>query len=247
MRAISTDKIALVIGASGGIGSALVDALLERRDVDTLIGTFYQSPILKRKDDRLSFQRVNMTDEAEVLSLLGDVASRHGRLDYLINTVGFLHEPSHMPEKEIQQIDSDFFLRNIQLNTLPTLLLAKYAKPLFKKAERPVFASVTARLGSIEENNLGGWYSYRASKAAANMALKTLAVEWRRTLPKAVVAALHPGTTDTALSKPFQGNVPAEKLFSARHASSLMLEVIDQLTPDQSGKFWSWDGSELPW
>jgi len=110
-----------------------------------------------------------------------------------------------------------------------------------------VFATVSARVGSIEDNRLGGWFSYRASKAALNMCLKTLAIEWRRTLPNVAVAALHPGTTDTALSRPFQHNVPREQLFTPRQTANYLLNVLDGLEPAQSTQFLAFDGEWLPW
>jgi len=130
---------------------------------------------------------------------------------------------------------------------LPSLLLAKHLHSKFRHGRPGVFATVSAKVGSIEDNRLGGWFSYRASKAALNMCLKTLAIEWRRSLPNVAVAALHPGTTDTALSVPFQHNVPPEQLFTPRQSVDYLVEVLDGLKPAQSGQFLAFDGEELPW
>ena len=130
---------------------------------------------------------------------------------------------------------------------MPTLLLAKYLHGSFRHGRPSVFATVSAKVGSIEDNRLGGWYSYRASKAALNMCLKTLAIEWARTLPNVAVTALHPGTTDTALSRPFQRHVPPQHLFSPSQSVDYLLEVLDGLIPAQSGRFLAFDGEVLPW
>ena len=127
------------------------------------------------------------------------------------------------------------------------MLFAKYLPLHFRHKQTAVFSTISARVGSIEENYLGGWYSYRASKAALNQVLKTLSIEWRRTLPNVCVVALHPGTTDTALSKPFQKNVPEKQLFSTNNSVMFMSEVISNLTPEKSGQFISFDGENLPW
>jgi len=117
----------------------------------------------------------------------------------------------------------------------------------FKHGRPALFATVSAKVGSIEDNRLGGWYSYRASKAALNMCLKTLAIEWQRSLPNVAVAALHPGTTDTDLSKPFQRHVPEHQLFSPDQSVIYMVNVLQKLKPADSGKFWAFDGELLPW
>ena len=158
-----------------------------------------------------------------------------------------LHTPAQGPEKTIRHIDPAFFLQSMSVNTVPTLLLAKHLQSNFRHGRPAVFATVSAKVGSIEDNRLGGWFSYRASKAALNMCLKTLAIEWRRSLPNIVVAALHPGTTDTALSRPFQHNVPSGQLFTPRHSVHCMLDVLDGLNSADSGQFLAFDGEKLPW
>ena len=131
-------------------------------------------------------------------------------------------------------------------NPLP-LLLAQALEPLIPKDLPCHFASLSARVGSIGDNRSGGWYAYRAAKAAQNQLLRTLALEWRRRLPQMCVSLLHPGTTATRLSQPFQANVPAGQLFSPERAASQLLDVLAGLGPDQSGGFWAWDGQPIPW
>jgi len=135
----------------------------------------------------------------------------------------------------------------MQVNCVPSLLLGKYAGSALKASPQGLFATVSARVGSIEDNRLGGWHSYRASKAALNMALKCLAIEWQRTLPSVRVLSLHPGTTDTNLSKPFQQRVPESKLFSADQTAKYLLKLCREAHSHDSGRFIAWDGSTIPW
>jgi NAD(P)-dependent dehydrogenase (short-subunit alcohol dehydrogenase family) len=127
------------------------------------------------------------------------------------------------------------------------MLLFKQVQPLLKHDDRSILATISAKVGSIGDNQLGGWYGYRASKAALNMFIRTSSIEYKRTCPQAILVALHPGTTDTKLSLPFQRNVPPEKLFTVDRTVSQLLTVIENLTPADSGKFFSWDGSQIVW
>jgi NAD(P)-dependent dehydrogenase (short-subunit alcohol dehydrogenase family) len=232
----------VIIGGSGGIGRTFVQTLAERDDVNSIVATFNTA----RPDfnhTKVSWYPLDITDEAAIHSW----SQQLGEVDWLINAAGILHVQNARPEKSIKQLDAEFFLQNIKTNAMPTLLLAKHLQNSFKHGRPALFATVSARVGSIEDNRLGGWYSYRASKAALNMCIKTLAIEWQRTLPNVVVAALHPGTTDTALSKPFQKNVPREQLFTPEYSVSCMLDVVDRLTAADTGKFWAFDGELLPW
>jgi len=240
-----------VIGASGGIGAALVGALAKRDDVATIHATHHRSPAAGSKASvgayaehcELHHHALDATDAVAVEGFMAAV----GEIDWLINCVGMLHDGEHGPEKSIGQFESEHFLRSMEINCLPTLLLGKHAARALGKSERGVFATVSARVGSITDNGLGGWYSYRASKAALNMSLKCLAIEWGRTRKRLRVAALHPGTTDTSLSAPFQANVPAGKLFSPSQTASYLLARIDALHDGPSGRFLAWDGEEIPW
>ena len=232
----------LIAGGSGGIGRALVEACLEQFQSTTVDATYYKhKPDFSH--DRLIWHKLNLADEPEVVYL----AEQLGNLDWVINAAGLLHNESGLPEKTIKKFDPNFLIENLQANTLPSLLLAKHFQKNLKQSEQSVFAVVSAKVGSISDNQLGGWYSYRATKAALNMVLKTLSIEWQRTLPKCCVASLHPGTTDTHLSQPFQSNVPEGKLFPPEKTAHLLLNILQNLTPEQTGRFWSWDGRELPW
>lgn len=232
----------VITGGSGGIGSAFVHRLAGRPDVETVTATYHRNrPGVEHP--KVTWQRLDLSDESAIRSW----AAQMDEIDWLINAAGMLHTSTQGPEKTVRHIDPEFFLHSMQVNTVPTLLLAKHLHTRFRHGRPAVFAAVSAKVGSIEDNRLGGWFSYRASKAALNMCLKTLAIEWRRTLPNVSVAALHPGTTDTALSKPFQHNVPREQLLAPAQSVDYMLAVLDGLEPGESGQFLAFDGERLPW
>lgn len=232
----------VVVGGTSGIGGAFVTALLDRYPDVTVTATHHQTePLFEH--ERLQWEMLDVCDAVA----LENLSHSFDRVDWVFNSVGFLHENGKGPEKSIQAIDPEFFLSNVRINALPTLLLAKYFSKALKKSPLPILTTVSARVGSIEDNRLGGWYSYRASKAALNMALKTLSVEWKRTHPAGCVAALHPGTNKTRLSEPFQANVPPQNLFDPAYTASSFLNLLEQLDASQSGKFWAWDGANIPW
>lgn len=230
----------LVTGST--IGRALARAFADDPTVSQVHLTYHSQPA-GLNHPRITEHPLDVTDEDQITQLI----TRLKQLDGIVNCVGLLHDKSLQPEKSISRVSATQLAASIELNTLPTLLLAKQSRILLRKSPKAFFASVSARVGSIEENSLGGWYSYRASKAALNMVLKTLSIEWQRALPHCSVAALHPGTVASPLSEPFSRNVKAEKLFTPQYSASCLKRNIDQLTPDNSGRFWSWDGRELPW
>lgn len=232
----------VIAGGSGGIGGAFVEALAGRSGVKKIIATCNRHAPA-HDHPKVSWHRLDLTDETAI----EEWAAQLDEIDWLINAAGILHTRSRGPEKSILHTDPAFFLESMSINALPALLLAKHLHGKFRHGRPGVFATVSARVGSIEDNRLGGWISYRASKAALNMSLKTLAIEWRRTLPNVAVVALHPGTTDTALSKPFQRYVPQGQLFTPEYSVSCMLGVLETLKPAESGQFLAFDGERLPW
>ena len=231
-----------IIGGGGGIGSALAQELLQRTDVKMVFATYHMDRP-EWSDSRLAWQQVDITAEQSIQSWTKEI----DELDWLINAVGILHTPENGPEKTIRRMDPEYYLQNIRINSLPQLLLAKHVHDKFKHGRPAIFTAISARVGSIEENYLGGWYSYRASKAALNMGIKTLSIEWKRSLPNVIVTALHPGTTDTGLSRPFQRNVPPSQLAQPDTTAARLIGILDNLTTSDSGKFLSFDGTELPW
>lgn len=248
----------LVVGGSGGIGWSLCQRLLTLPDV-TLIATYRQRIPDEAKDyDGIVWQRLDVCEPSQYASLVEAVseastvssdrgANQKARLDWVVNCVGALTIDQVLPEKNLKSIDAERFTSAMQINTLPTLLLAQHLQPLLRRSPAPRFATISARVGSISDNGLGGWYSYRCSKAALNMALKNISIEWGRLMPNSCTVALHPGTTDTSLSKPFQANVPEHKLFSADKTARLLMNVLLSLEREHNGQFLAFDGSLIEW
>jgi NAD(P)-dependent dehydrogenase (short-subunit alcohol dehydrogenase family) len=245
---------ALIVGASQGIGLGFVKHLLPDDRLSKLYATYRRTEtaadllmLADRYADRLTALPLDITDEAQIQQGVEQIRATNSCLHLVINCVGLLHAGAVQPEKSLRQITSEQLLHYFQVNSIATALLAKQLLPLLRHADRSILASLSAKLGSIGDNQLGGWYGYRASKAALNMLIRTIAIEYSRSSPQTIVVALHPGTTDTRLSQPFQKNVPPEKLFSVDRTVTQLLEVIDNLTTADSGQFFSWDGSRLPW
>ncbi|MGR5258700.1 SDR family NAD(P)-dependent oxidoreductase [Vibrio astriarenae] len=228
----------LIVGGVGSIGQALVTLF---HDVGyNVFATYHRTP------PSTSFARwfqCDVTDEDSILKLAEVLPS----LDIVINCVGILHTDNITPEKTIQSFDVDFFKRNIETNTLPTLLLAKHLQTHLKSKYATYFVALSAKVGSIEDNQLGGWISYRASKAALNMSIKTIAIEWRAKLPRCCVIAFHPGTIDTPLSAPFQPRIPSHQLRQPEWLASKLHQLLHKLEQSDSGQLIDYNGTKLPW
>lgn len=222
---------AVVIGASGGIGAALIAALTEE---GVAVRGFARS---FRGADHL-----DLTDET---SIAAAASSLRTPPTLVIVATGLLHETDSGPEKAMATLDATWLARQYAINTIGPALVAKHFLPSQPRTGRTVFAALSARVGSIGDNRLGGWYGYRASKAALNQFIRTLSVEQRRRNDRSIVVGLHPGTVDTGLSKPFQSGVAADQLFAPGRAAVQLLDVLDGLRPVDSGKLWSWDGAEV--
>lgn len=180
------------------------------------------------------------------MSAAAEECRGHGPIDLVIVATGMLHKgPGLMPEKRLKDIDATTMTEVLRVNTIGPALLAKHLLPGLRRDAKAVFAAISARVGSIGDNHLGGWASYRASKAALNMLIRTFAIEQSRTHPDAVVATLHPGTVDTNLSRPFQRNVPEGKLFTTDFVAERLLSVLDGLTSTSTGGFFAWDGKRI--
>lgn len=240
---------ALIVGASQGIGLEFVRQLLQTDRVERVYATYRnpQSELLAIAEPRLRCLPLDITEEAQIATVMKEIQTETAAIHYLINCVGILHEGTMQPEKSLRQLNAEQLLHYFQVNSIGAVLLAKHMQPLLKHRDRAILATISAKIGSIGDNYSGGWYGYRASKAALNMFMRTTAIEYKRTCPRAIVVTLHPGTTDTRLSRPFQRNVPPEKLFSVDRTVQQLLMVLDQLQESDSGEFFSWDGSRLPW
>ena len=244
---------ALVVGATQGIGLGFVNQLLADDRIQQVYGT-YRNPetaqalmTLAENAQGLTCIPMDVTDEGTIAAAVEKIQHQSERLDLVIYCVGVLHDGNFQPEKSVRQLEADRLLRSFQVNAIGASLLAKHLLPLLKHEQANVLAAVSAKIGSIGDNRLGGWYGYRASKAALNMLMKTAAIEYSRKSPSTIIALLHPGTTDTRLSQPFQRGVPPEKLFPVERTVSQLMTVIDGLESSDSGEFFNWDGSRLPW
>lgn len=229
-----------VVGSSGGIGAALF-TILDSVPNSRVLG-FSRSATSHSTDSNNAL--LDYSSEASIASA-AELASTNGPLDLVIVATGILHDGALQPEKSLRDIDATNMQRVMQVNAIGPALVAKHFLPHMRRDNKSVFAAISARVGSISDNRLGGWASYRASKAALNMLLKTLSIEHARRWPEAVIAALHPGTVNTHLSEPFSSRVPQGKLFSPADSASYMLSVIDTLQPSDSGGFFAWDGQTI--
>lgn len=256
-------RAALIQGASRGLGLEFTRQLLDRPD-QSVVATCRDPDaasalheLASQHSGRLSIVRLDATDEASIQEAAKRVTTEHGHLDLLVNVAGLLHIPGKLsPETALSRVDAASLQAVFGVNTFGPILVSKAFAPLLINAakangasdERPaVIANMSARVGSIGDNNIGGWYSYRASKTALNQLTRTMAVEFQRRKQKVACILLHPGTVDTDLSAPFQKNVKPEKLFSRERAVKQLLGLIDRTTLQDNGAYWAWDGATIPW
>jgi len=222
---------ALILGASGGIGQAFVQALQANPRCGEVVG------LHRRSEPRLDFD-----DEVSIGTAAAELRAS-GKFHLIINAVGVLHTADFNPEKKLADLNYAQLEATFRVNTLGPALVLRHFSPLLD-SQHGVLAVISAKVGSIEDNRLGGWYSYRASKAALNMLLKTAAIEVKRSNPQAVLVSLHPGTVSTGLSKPFKGEqIGRQPLLAVRE----MLQTLNRIVPDDSGRFVAYNGEKLPW
>lgn len=233
---------AAVFGASGGIGRALCEELARRGCERIYAGSRAGQSIGLDQTHPFAF---DLTDESSIA--VAAEMMRDQPPECVIVASGVLTLPDGSgPERTFKRIDAGHMARVLELNTIGPALIAKHTLPLFPREKRSVFAALSARVGSISDNGLGGWHSYRASKAALNMLIRNFAIELGRTHSDAVVVGLHPGTVATDLSQPFQSNVADGKLFSPDHSARKLIDVVMGLGPDDSGNVFDWRGERIP-
>ena len=232
---------AVVIGASGAIGGALVDQLAACANVHSIRAC---SRIPRRHESsKVEARPIDILDERSIEAALAGL----DRIDLAIVATGRLHEQGGMqPEKSWRSLETPALLQSFAVNAIGPALVAKHVLPRLPRTGKAVFAALSARVGSIADNRLGGWYGYRASKAALNQLIRTLSIELARQRPDAVCVALHPGTVDSDLSRPFQSGVDPDQLFTATSAAEYLLAVIDALDATRSGELVAWDGRTIP-
>ena len=225
------ERSVVIIGARGGIGAALANALEQDPNYARVI-----------RLHRESAQPLDILDEASIAAAADSLSGTYPPISLVIVATGLLHSARKGPEKSLRELDPDWMMENFRINAVGPALVAKYFLPIMAKQGLICFAALSARVGSISDNRLGGWHSYRASKSALNMLIRNIAIEWQRKNPQSVVVGLHPGTVETALSAPFKGN-PAHERFTPARAAGDMLNVLHGLKPEQSGQIFAYDGS----
>ena len=234
-------RTAVVVGAGGAIGGALVRQLLDDAGIEC-VHAWSRRP-LDLGHEKLRVSLFEATDEASVAL----AAERVGTPDLVIVATGLLHTDGGAgPEKSWHDLDSDRLVASFLANAIGPALVAKHLLGRLPRDRRAVFAALSARVGSIGDNRLGGWYGYRASKAALNQLIKCLAIELARSRPQAICVGLHPGTVDSRLSKPFQSALASDRLFTPERAAAALIGVIGGLTPAETGGFFAWDGRSIP-
>ena len=232
MTEIWAPKRIVIIGASGGIGGAVSNACEDRFPRSDIIG-------LSRK----SSPKLDYADE----NTIRDAARHVGDLiDLVFVATGFLHNEDQKPEKSLRDLEADQLANAYLQNTIGPALVMKHFLPLMRRDKKSVLSILSARVGSISDNRLGGWYGYRSAKAGLNQMIKTASIEHGRRWKHGCVVGLHPGTVDTGLSKPFQGNVADGKLFTPDQSANYLLDVLEQIKATDSGKCFDWAGNEIP-
>ena len=222
-----------VLGASGAIGNAFAILLSEKYPNANLF------PFARNGKHPIDYSSEDSIADA------AELAAKQKPLDLVVVANGLLHDGDSMPEKSLRDLSAEKFHRIFEVNTITPALIAKYFLPKLNSSKSSIFAALSARVGSISDNRLGGWYAYRASKAALNMIIKNASIEIRRKNKQAIIVGLHPGTVDSDLSKPFQRNVAEDKLFTPEYSARKLLEVLAKLTPEKTGKCFAWNGEEV--
>ena len=236
-----SEKI-IIIGGSGAIGKAFVE-FYKKQNSSNIVYSFSRSNNSINGENTTN-SYIDIQDEISIAEA-AKFCKKEDYFDKIILATGVLHDDDLSPEKTYRNIDSASMSKVFSINTIGPALIAKNFIPLLNKDKKSFFGFLSARVGSISDNRIGGWYSYRASKAALNMIVKSLSIEVARNNPNAIIAGLHPGTVDSNLSNPFQKNVADGKLFTPDYSIEKMISVIDNLTFEDSGNCYAWDGKRI--
>ena len=240
-KGVNGEGVSLIVGANSAIAQALIHRLLLQGPVIAIsrrpLGVIAEGLESRQCD----------YSEGAISALVTELATRELFISNVFIFNGILHQATIKPEKRLEDLSADALNTLFHINTITPMLWLKHLMRLVKGDKKCVVAVMSARIGSISDNRLGGWYSYRASKAALNMLLQTSAVEYARRAKNVVILAFHPGTTDTPLSKPFQQNVDKEKLFSTDFVAQRLLAVTQTVTPSAEAYFIDWNGESILW
>jgi NAD(P)-dependent dehydrogenase (short-subunit alcohol dehydrogenase family) len=240
-------KNIVIVGANQGIGQGLLKILSSQTNVNIIVTSRKYSQKLIKSGGLWKIQ-CDLSSESSINNFHEQVQSQFQHIDWLINCAGILHTSEYLPEKILSKINAQQMSENYQINAMGHLLLLKKMEKIIAASENPIVTSVSARIGSIKDNQLGGWYSYRMSKAALNMGFKTLEIEWRRKHPHIKLLLIHPGTTDTKLSKPFQKRLASGMLQTIDQTSHYIIEQINRKQQGQlDSLFIDFNGIQIEW
>ena len=249
--------IGVILGANGGIAQAMIDLIIETHPQNRLILTTrsHLESSTDHSSSQISFHPLDITDEEQWFNFAQFLSDQTTTINLVINVTGLLHKRAlpqvkeHKfteikPEKSLKMVQLEQMSAVFSVNTFAVALALKFLSPFLSRSTRSIFASLSARVGSISDNQLGGWYSYRASKAAQNMLIKTASIELSRSRKKNICVGLHPGTVATKLSEPFSSRV-THQIFTPQESASYLLQVLSKLNPSDTGKCFAWDGQEI--
>ena len=249
------DQYAVFVqGASRGIGLAFVQRYLEDEKIKKVIASSRRpeesalAKLIRQYPEKLEIHELDLESQSSINDCGGEIINSNISLDLILNVSGFLHGDSVKPEKRVSDLNYESLSKNFAINAFGPILLTSKLLPLLKDSPHSVIANLSAKVGSIEDNNTGGWYSYRSSKAAQNMLTKNLAIELSRNSRfNTLCVSLHPGTVDTDLSKPFSKNIDSSNLFTPQEGVENLIKVINNLNEEDTGNFFDWSGNKIPW
>lgn len=238
---LNPDSTVLIVGASGGIGRALLELLDSHEEVRAIYAAS-RSADLEYQSKKVTPLQFDYTSEDSIQDMANRITDK---LDLVLVATGYLYCDRFGPERRVEELRIEAMQKSYLVNVIGPSLIGKYILAKLNRDRTSWFAALSARVGSISDNRLGGWYSYRSAKSALNMILKGFSIETARKNKKAIIAGLHPGTVDTKLSRPFQGNVTSSKLFEPSQSATYLLNVLTSLDVTDSGKIFAWDGEEI--
>ena len=243
-----------VQGASRGIGLAFVQRYLEDEKIKKVIASSRRpeesalAKLIRQYPEKLEIHELDLESQSSINDCAGEIINSNISLDLILNVSGFLHGDSVKPEKRVSDLNYESLSKNFAINAFGPILLTSKLLPLLKDSPHSVIANLSAKVGSIQDNNTGGWYGYRSSKAAQNMLTKNLAIELSRNSRfNTLCVSLHPGTVDTDLSKPFSKNIDSSNLFTPQESVENLIEVINNLNEEDTGNFFDCSGNKIPW
>jgi len=248
MTDVTEGTAALVLGASGGLAQAIIGELMADADIDTVIAVSRNAAPEHFSNGSVTPMWIETEySEPAMAAVVEQLQSFAGRITRVVICHGILHSETLWPEKRLEDISAESLQTVFQANTVVPVLWLKLLHRLLKGKQRCVVAALSARVGSIGDNHLGGWYAYRSSKAALNMMLRTLSIEYGRRVKNVKIISFHPGTTDTALSKPFQASVPSDKLFTPEFVAGRLCGIMAEAEIDGQLSYLDWDNKSIPW